>query len=113
MGTVAAIAAMGAITTAFMGAFKEGGYTGPGNPNAVAGLVHQGEFVMPADATSRIGLPALEAMKNGQASPITPSAGRFAVAVFDDRSKMKEWLQSNEGKSTILDLVGQNGHEFI
>lgn len=45
--------------------YKTGGYTGTGNPNDIAGMVHKNEFVMPADATRRIGLPALEQMRNG------------------------------------------------
>lgn len=42
--------------------FSEGGYTGAGPRNAVAGVVHKGEYVFPADAVSRIGVANLEAM---------------------------------------------------
>lgn len=46
--------------------FKKGGYTGDGNPNDVAGLVHRGEFVIPADATSKIGVDRLQTLVAGQ-----------------------------------------------
>lgn len=44
--------------------FKEGGYTGEGNPNDLAGMVHKKEFVMPEAATRR-NRAVLEAMKAG------------------------------------------------
>lgn len=46
--------------------FKTGGYTGNGNPNDVAGVVHNGEFVMTAEQTRRIGVTNLQAMAAGQ-----------------------------------------------
>lgn len=45
--------------------FAIGGYTGNGNVNDVAGLVHGQEYVMNARATREIGIPALNAMNNG------------------------------------------------
>lgn len=33
--------------------FASGGYTGDGNPNEVAGVVHKGEWVFPADVTAK------------------------------------------------------------
>jgi len=43
----------------FLG-FSQGGYTGDGDPNEVAGVVHRGEFVLDADTTSNLmkGRPA-------------------------------------------------------
>lgn len=46
--------------------FAEGGYTGSGPRNQVAGVVHRGEFVMPASAVERIGVPSLAALASGQ-----------------------------------------------
>lgn len=45
--------------------FDRGGWTGPGAANDVAGLVHAGEFVFDAAATSRIGIRQLEAIRSG------------------------------------------------
>jgi tape measure domain-containing protein len=53
-----AIGSMGA------GGFKDGGYTGNGGVNDIAGVVHRKEFVMPAQATAK-NRPLLEHLKNG------------------------------------------------
>jgi hypothetical protein len=34
--------------------FAKGGYTGDGNPNDIAGVVHKGEYVIPADQTKKM-----------------------------------------------------------
>lgn len=49
--------------------FSRGGYTGAGDPSAVAGVAHRGEFVFDAAATSRIGVDTLEAIRNARAGP--------------------------------------------
>ena len=49
--------------------FDEGGYTGSGAPDQVAGVVHRGEFVMPAQVVDELGVGALrglQAMVEGQ-----------------------------------------------
>lgn len=70
-GTAAAATAIltGGIEAAIVQArplpqFKKGGFTGEGNPNDTAGIVHKSEFVMPADKTSKY-RNELEAMYNG------------------------------------------------
>ena len=53
--------------TAMSGAgFMEGGFTGYGPKNQVAGPVHRGEYVFDAEATARIGVGTLEAMSDGR-----------------------------------------------
>jgi len=44
--------------------FNTGGYTGDGAINEIAGLVHKGEYVLPANVVKSIGLPALEAIRS-------------------------------------------------
>ena len=112
---LAAIAAVLAAT----GAFKEGGYTGDGNPNDFAGIVHRGEYVVPADAVDRIGVGTLEAITSGEsvsaplatpgaaASPITLNMG-----VFDDPRRLSDWARSNEGRTVLVDILRQHAHEF-
>lgn len=46
--------------------FAEGGYTGPGGKYQPAGVVHKGEFVIPAYAVNRIGLPYLNNLAFGR-----------------------------------------------
>lgn len=48
--------------------FAEGGYTGDGSKHEPAGIVHKGEFVIPADAVKRIGAGRLEALRRGYAN---------------------------------------------
>ena len=88
--------------------YARGGYTGAGAQDEPAGVVHRGEFVLPADAVAQIGLPALEAMRQGHGA-----GGRLNVAVFDDRSAVKTWMQSQEGQAVILEIVGKNRHRIV
>ena len=51
------------------GDFKEGGYTGAGRdrrvqPNRKAGTVHEGEYVLPAEAVEAIGVSKLDALRD-------------------------------------------------
>lgn len=43
--------------------FADGGYTGPGGKYDPAGVVHAGEYVIPADATRRLGVGFLDRLK--------------------------------------------------
>ena len=63
-GVTAAMTAANVAKIAGVG-FMSGGYTGNMPTNAVAGAVHGQEYVFDAAATKRIGVPALEAMRNG------------------------------------------------
>ncbi|WP_460420829.1 phage tail tape measure protein [Pseudomonas sp. ZL2] len=54
-------------TSAMAGAgFMDGGYTGHGRRDEVAGPVHRGEYVFDAEATARIGVGNLEALSDGR-----------------------------------------------
>jgi len=44
-------------------AFADGGYTGAGGKYDPAGIVHAGEYVIPADATKRLGVGFLDRLK--------------------------------------------------
>ena len=45
--------------------FKDGGYTGNGGVNDIAGVVHGQEYVLNAEATKRVGRGTLDALNNG------------------------------------------------
>jgi hypothetical protein len=118
---VAAVIGIAAIAgiLAMVGGFKQGGYTGDGNPNDVAGIVHRGEYVVPADAVDRIGLSSLNAMASGGVS----DAGAFTSAaapgpitlnmgVFDNPARLNDWARSNEGRTVLVDIMRQHSHEF-
>ncbi|WP_136476989.1 tape measure protein [Pseudomonas sp. DG56-2] len=60
--------------------FMDGGYTGHGRRDEVAGPVHRGEYVFDAEATARIGVGRLEALSDGRigmtgGSGVAASAG--------------------------------------
>lgn len=78
----AAIASAGAgLISAFKqpAGFKDGGYTGGGGVNDVAGVVHGQEYVMPADMTKRY-RGDLEAMRRGTyGAATTTSAPRITI----------------------------------
>lgn len=59
--------------------FADGGYTGPGGRNKVAGVVHAGEYVLSAAATARIGRGALDSMNTGGQGP---SSGNTVQQTF-------------------------------
>lgn len=118
---VAAVIGIAAIAgiLAMIGGFKAGGYTGDGNPNDVAGLVHRGEFVVPADAVDRIGLSSLQSMTSGAASDagaFTSSAApgpiTLNMGVFDNPGRLNDWAKSNEGRTVLVDIMRQHAHEF-
>ncbi|MDB6024004.1 MAG: hypothetical protein JWM68_227 [Verrucomicrobiales bacterium] len=48
--------------------FEQGGFTGRGAKDGVAGVVHRGEFVFPQDAVNRIGIDRLNAMAFGNSN---------------------------------------------
>lgn len=59
--------AVGMTATSGVG-FMDGGYTGHGRKDEVAGPVHRGEYVFDAEATARIGVGTLEAISDGRAA---------------------------------------------
>lgn len=69
-------------TTAMAGAgFMQGGYTGNGRRDEIAGPVHRGEYVFDAEATARIGVGTLEGISNGRATFVGTGAGAEMPAV--------------------------------
>jgi hypothetical protein len=79
---VTGAAAIAGILASTAAGFKKGGYTGDGDPNAVAGAVHRGEYVFDAKATKRLGIANLEALRSGR----MPSTIAGAVAPAPARS---------------------------
>ena len=47
--------------------YKDGGYTGNGGVNEIAGPVHRGEYVLNAATTARLGVNNLDALQSGAA----------------------------------------------
>ena len=102
------------------GSFADGGYTGPGGKYDIAGVVHAGEFVLPADAVNRIGLGNLEAMRaggstqsSGGATALPPGGKGVSVYAFTDPRQMADHLQKNDAhEKWVVDVMSRNIHKF-
>lgn len=126
VGGIAFAAAMVAGTgiaaglSAGAGGFAEGGFTGSGGKYEPAGIVHRGEFVFDAASVSRIGVPALEAMRGNSAAGGTGGAGpavnvggaKVNVVMLSNREELKQFLQSADGQVIIRDSMGRNRGDF-
>lgn len=77
--------ALKALVSAATPGFREGGYTGNMGIADVAGVVHGREFVFDADATARIGVQNLEAMRRGQKAPAAASGDTYYNATVNAR----------------------------
>ena len=67
-GMMAVVALAGALPAMLGKGFMTGGYTGSMGTDQIAGVVHGQEYVFDADATRRIGVHNLEALRNGNLS---------------------------------------------
>jgi hypothetical protein len=95
------------------GLFAEGGYTGDGSKFDVKGLVHAGEFVMPADAVRKAGGPAgFQAQVDSIRSGNTGTAG-VNMIVVDSRKSAERYFESSEGEAKIIDIMELNKGRLI
>ncbi len=136
IGSYGAAALIGAaVLTAVLasvGGFAEGGYTGHGGKYEPAGVVHRGEFVIPADVVSRRGpayfeglvselrvqRPTLPAMpgfaEGGLAGPqattasTAPAGSNVNIAVTGTRNDLRRFLETAEGEAVVLDIMSRN-----
>ncbi|ANN78910.1 phage tail tape measure protein [Bordetella flabilis] len=90
--------------------FDDGGYTGPGGKYEPAGIVHKGEYVLNAEATSRLGVAALDKINRGYAdggyvTPLRtsissgPSAGPGGTTVNLTVNYQADGQESQEGQA--------------
>lgn len=132
IGLAAVIAAMAAF-----GGFAKGGYTGDGGRFQPAGVVHRGEYVMDAATTRKAGIQNLDSFRQminsgsagfamggavGSAPAISSMQEAFGsgpsesqpinVGMFDDRSDLKRWADTEEGQTVILDVVRKNFYQL-
>lgn len=87
--------------------FKQGGYTGNMGASQVAGVVHGQEYVFDAQATKRIGVDNLNAMRSGKA----PAGGDVSINIINNSSARVE--ASDDGKTiTITDVNNAVDRKF-
>lgn len=86
--------------------FKDGGYTGNMGVNQVAGAVHGQEYVFDAQATKRIGVDNLNAMRSGKSV-----GGEVQVNIINNSSARVQ--ASDDGKTiTISDVNNAVDRKF-
>lgn len=102
--------------------FMEGGFTGFGPKDEIAGPVHRGEYVFDAQATARIGVGTLEALSNGRPAIIgsgggsapavqAPSAAApdMNVQIFNNSNSQVRTKQDEKGQlQVIIDAVRED-----
>lgn len=102
-GVTAAMTAVNVAKIAGVG-FQQGGHTGYGADNDVAGPVHRNEYVFDANATRRIGVPALEALRKGQSlsQPGFMGGSRPKVSVYPGAGVYSEVRERTDGEIEII-----------
>jgi len=109
------LAAVGTIAAL---AFEKGGMT-PGTPTLAMVGEKGPEFVIPADATRKLGLQNLSMLREGKmpvaAAPV-PGGGttvdnKIVMGVFNNPEQIKQFFRSNEGRQLYVDLHKQTAHE--
>jgi hypothetical protein len=120
---LAAVAAAAIIAEGIhlMGGFEQGGYTGDGGRMEVAGVVHRGEYVMPADVVDRIGVGNLEALHKGGSPAVIAAAaqgnqgnnGKVSINNFHDPHAMMEYMHKDPAhEKYVVDVMKNNIHKF-
>lgn len=98
--------------------FAEGGYTGAGGKYTPAGVVHAGEYVMPKEATSRIGLGPLEYMRKHGELP-GYALGGLVSDVWDwtkdavGGAGSKAWDAIKKGASWLKDTLADSARAGV
>jgi hypothetical protein len=96
-----------------------GGYTGNAATNKVAGLVHGKEFVFNAAATSRWGLPLLQAMNAGQMGSVASASSYSSLGSMSgsgsDASALVQVIIRNEsgGQVSQSQRTGPGGQNIL
>jgi hypothetical protein len=118
-GVAAAIGLAAVVAVLASRGFKEGDYTGDGDPNAPAGIVHRREFVFDAESTSRLGVPYLRSLRSGHQSPAMSGAGAVAgpagggkqerlIMVVPNMSSARALSRDPEFDNVIVDAMRRN-----
>ena len=84
----------------------------------MAGVVHRGEYVMPADAVERMGLRNLESMRYGgipAAMAMSSSGvggGRGATILVDNRREADRFRRGSQMEAQIVHTVQANRYRI-
>lgn len=91
-----------------IGLFDKGGYTGAGGKYTPAGIVHKGEYVFDAAATSRIGVPTLERLRGYASGGLVgaPRAPRL-------NSRSSPAANNNQPGVLLVSISGASGDDHV
>jgi hypothetical protein len=113
--------------------FKQGGYTGDGPTDQIAGLVHRGEVVIPAERVQQTGVGRLmQFVRSGRFSPsdanIDSSAGaiggsgaggaviqhktQLGLAIFGGEADAKRWAEGQGGETWFLNQMDKHAYKY-
>lgn len=113
------MAAIVAAVMALSGSFAEGGFTGAGGKYEPAGIVHRGEFVMPASTVNRVGVSTLEAMRQGGGATGGAGGGTTVqnqtsvqIASFGGEADAKRWADSQHGEVWFLNMMNRHASRY-
>lgn len=116
-----------------MAVFKQGGYTGDGPSDEVAGVVHRGEFVVPAERVNQVGLGFFETIRSGRFSAASidalsaPHASDFqpgpngsviqhktelSLATFGGEADAKRWAEGQDGETWFLNMMNKHAYRY-
>lgn len=82
--------------------FADGGFTGSGGRMEPAGVVHRGEYVMPAPVVQRIGVQNLDALRGGKAASTSQPQ---RIVIVDDYRKARALARDPEFDTVIHDAA--------
>lgn len=95
--------------------FKTGGYTGDGASDAVAGIVHKGEYVFTKEQTAAIGIDKLEAIAGGYedgglvgAFPVPVREGVTTPSAAPNMETSLSAAQSRNGAGGVTLIVNED-----
>lgn len=116
--TAAGLANVATIASQNYSGYKVGDYTGDGDPNQVAGVVHKREFVFTADQTRRLGVDNLRSIASGKAaafpaasSPPSSAPAKFLV-VNNEREARKAMYEDPEFARNVIKVFSTNRMAF-
>lgn len=99
--------------------FQDGGYTGNGPIDKVAGVVHAGEYVMRADTVARLGLDTMDAIQNGQPIGYTsqnsqvPNSVASGVKSNSAPNVTVNFIEDASKAGTVETREDENGNQYI
>jgi hypothetical protein len=110
VGAASVIAGLGTTIAAFMSTgFMEGGYTGDGPRDKVAGVVHYGEVVIPADVVNQFRTGSSSPIENApQGGSSANAAGQIYVVNVNDQSELARFMESHMGERIVVNHVFRN-----